>query len=104
MPCDPTGRNEKRVNGELRRLETEGAISKKCAAALRVMGDSSRPPLFYGRVKLHKEGEPLRPIVSAVGSCTYKVAKAVARAIMSYGRQVESYTGTVEIWWILFEI
>ena len=27
VPRDPTGRNEKRVNGELRRLETEGAIS-----------------------------------------------------------------------------
>ena len=79
------------MNGELRRLETEGAISKKSAASLRVMADSSRPPLIYGRVKLHKEGEPLRPIVSAVGSCTYKVAKAVARAIMPYGPQVELY-------------
>ena len=46
---------------------------------------------FYGRVKLHKVGEPLRPIVSTVCSCTYKVAKGTARVLAAYCRQVESY-------------
>ena len=76
---------------KLRELEQEGAISKKSEAALQVMGHSSRPPLFYGRIKLHKEEKPLRPIVSAVGSCTYKVAKAVAQVIAPYNEQVVSY-------------
>ena len=49
------------------------------------------PPLFHGRVKLHKVGESLRPIVSTVGSCTYKVAKGTARVLAPYCQQVESY-------------
>ena len=66
-------------------------MSKTMLTALRLQVGNSRPPLFYGRVKLHKEGAPLRPIVSTVGSCTYKVVKGVARVLASYSQQVESY-------------
>ena len=86
----PTRSNEKRVNDELKRLNKEGRMSKTLAA-LRLQAGESRPPLFYGRVKLHKEGAPLRPIVSTVGSCTYKVAKGVARVLAPCSQQVESY-------------
>ena len=33
------------------------------------------PPRLYGLPKIHKEGVPLRPIVSAIGSPTYNLAK-----------------------------
>ena len=66
-------------------------MSERSAEAMRIAGSSSRPPLFYGQVKLHKEGKPLRPIVSAVGSCTYNIAKNVARVIMPFSQQANSY-------------
>ena len=75
---DPTKRNEKRVNDELKQLAKNGSINKETYVYLRLSEGSSCAPLLYGRVKLHKEGYPLRPIVSSVGWRTYKVAKQVA--------------------------
>ena len=39
-------------------------------------------PKFYGLIKVHKTGAPLRPIVSSIGSVTYQLARFVAN-IMS---------------------
>jgi len=35
----------------------------------------SRPPTLYGLPKIHKEGIPLRPIVSNIGAPTYQLSK-----------------------------
>ena len=88
---DPTKSYEKRVNDELKRLNKEGHISQQTLSALRLQAGESRPPLFYGKVKLHKEGTPLRPIVSSIGSCTYKIAKRLAPILTQYSQQVQSY-------------
>ena len=39
------------------------------------------PPKFYGLPKIHKTGNPLRPIVSSRGSVTYGVAKVLSKVI-----------------------
>ena len=39
------------------------------------------PPKFYGLPKIHKEGRPLRPIVSSCGSITYASSKRLAEII-----------------------
>ena len=39
------------------------------------------PPKFYGLPKIHKTGNPLRPIVSSRGSVTYGVAKVISKVI-----------------------
>ena len=39
------------------------------------------PPKFYGLPKIHKTGNPLRPIVSSWGSVTYGVAKVLSKVI-----------------------
>ena len=88
---DPTKKNEKRVNEGLKRLAKNGCISKEKLEKLRLPEGSSCAPLLYGRVKLHKEGHPLRPIVSSVGSCAHKVGKEVARVLAPYSRGVASY-------------
>ena len=41
----------------------------------------SVPPKFYGLPKIHKTGNPLRPIVSSRGSVTYGVAKVLSIVI-----------------------
>ena len=36
---------------------------------------------FYGLPKVHKIGNPLRPIVSSRGSVTYEVAKVISKVL-----------------------
>ncbi|XP_058820994.1 uncharacterized protein LOC131683172 [Topomyia yanbarensis] len=36
------------------------------------------PPRVYGLPKIHKEGRPLRPVVSTIGSATYRMAQYLA--------------------------
>jgi hypothetical protein len=38
----------------------------------------SRPPRLYGIPKIHKEGVPLRPILSNIGAPTYQLSKYLA--------------------------
>ena len=56
---DPTTRNENRVNDLLRSLLKKGAINEYTQVKLRVSAKSSRTPMFYDRIKLHKPGYPL---------------------------------------------
>ena len=49
------------------------------------------PPRLYGLPKIHKTGVPLRPIVSAIGSPTYLVAKFLASLLRPHVGQTESY-------------
>ena len=38
-------------------------------------------PKFYGLPKIHKEGTPLRPIVSSIGAVTYSTSKELSRIL-----------------------
>ena len=40
-----------------------------------------RDPKFYGLPKIHKQGTPLRPIVSSCGFVTYVVAKELTKIL-----------------------
>ncbi|XP_062704445.1 uncharacterized protein LOC134286788 [Aedes albopictus] len=42
---------------------------------------SSNPPRIYGLPKVHKEGRPLRPVVSTVGSATYNMAQFLSNIL-----------------------
>ena len=75
---DPlTTRNEQRVNNTLKALADAGKIDNSTLKSLRVSSKGTRSPLLYGAAKLHKPNCPLRPIVSTIGSATYKVAREV---------------------------
>ena len=41
----------------------------------------SSAPQMYGLPKVHKDGTPIRPIVSDIGSLSYKLAKELARIL-----------------------
>jgi hypothetical protein len=49
-----------------------------------VQPQGSRPPRLYGLPKINKPGVPLRPIVSTIGSPTYRLAKHLARLLSGY--------------------
>jgi len=73
---DPTGCIERRMNALLLKLHKESKIDEALYSRLRC--SSGRIPLFYGLPKVHKEGVPLRPIVSFCSSPTYALSKHLA--------------------------
>ena len=64
---------EDKVNRILHKLHKSGSISKGIMQSLQASG--STPGLLYGLPKVHKEGHPLRPILSAIGTANYNIAK-----------------------------
>ena len=73
---DPTLAQEWKMNALLLPLMRSGAIPEQLYQWL---GSSARKvPLLYGIPKVHKEGIPLRPIVSFVNSPTYALSKHLA--------------------------
>ena len=43
----------------------------------------SRPGVLYGLPKIHKEGVPMRPILSSIGTCGYNIAKFLVPFLQS---------------------
>ena len=76
---DPTVKTENRIVKTLKRLCSEGHLDEKMCDLLTPRYSS--PPQMYGLPKVHKEGTPMRPIVSAIGSPSYNLAKELARIL-----------------------
>ena len=66
-------KHEDKVNRLLRKLKATNVISESEFNSLYCSG--SRPGIMYGLPKVHKEGCPMRPILSAIGTHNYKLAK-----------------------------
>ncbi|XP_071054397.1 uncharacterized protein [Onthophagus taurus] len=49
------------------------------------------PPRIYGLPKIHKPDVPLRPIVSAINSPTYQLAKHLPKILSPFTGNTESY-------------
>ena len=88
---DPTGRNEKKVNETLRKLAREDVTNANLFKSLQVPYNGTKPAMFYGSVKIHKDGYPLRPIVSAIGSATYGIARHLSKILTAYSARMPSY-------------
>ena len=69
--------HEKNINNYLKRLEKSGSLSTEQYKKIKAVG--SRPGILYGRCKVHKANTevcpPFRPILSATGTPSYKLAK-----------------------------
>ncbi|XP_047430623.1 uncharacterized protein LOC124999687 isoform X7 [Mugil cephalus] len=72
---DPTNIYKTRIINYLQQLEKEKAIDRLLYYRL-YPGEAT--PCIYGLPKIHKEGAPLRPIVSSINSVTYNTAKHLA--------------------------
>ena len=71
IPSDPTTRYKNKLISLLKSIQAEGGISEAVYKRLYPTGAGS--PKFYGLPKIHKEGMPLRPIVSSIGAVTYAI-------------------------------
>ena len=70
---------KKELVSALQELKEKGATDTKLYRKIYPTTDA--PPRFYGLPKIHKEGAPLRPIVSTVKAITYQCAKHLADLI-----------------------
>lgn len=73
LDSDPTVKRELAFRTKLLSLKKEGKIDNKTYDRITPCG--SRAGVLYGLPKIHKEGAPLRPIISAVQTYNYNVAK-----------------------------
>ena len=80
---------ETKINKALKTLENGGHISDKERKYL--SPQFSNPPQMYGLPKIYKDGTPLRPIVSAIGSPTYRLAKKLAGILHPLAGRTDSY-------------
>ena len=75
----------------MKKLAKSDPLNRDIFKQLQVPNNSTKPALFYGSVKIHKEGYPLRPIVSAVGSATYYASSYVNKVLSTYAEQIPSF-------------
>ena len=72
-----TVNHEKRINKYLKSFKSSGALMVEQHKKIKAVG--SRPAVSYGLGKVHKNivdrCPPFRPIFSAIGTLSYKIAK-----------------------------
>jgi hypothetical protein len=71
---DQTIQREKRLQNYLRSLHNK-SDGIKTEVYRRICPCGSKAGVMYGLPKIHKDGAPIRPIISAVGTYNYKLAK-----------------------------
>ena len=79
IPTDPTSIYKNKFINMLKSIKAEGGISEAIYKRLYPTGAGS--PTFYGLPKIHKEGMPLRPIVSSIGAVIYATFKELSRIL-----------------------
>ena len=79
IPKDPTNKMKAQLITTLRKIKRDNNLDEGTYKAMYPTG--CFPPKFYGLPKLHKTGNPLRPIVSSRGSVTYGVAKVISKVL-----------------------
>ena len=78
LPRDPTNKIKAQLITKLRRIKKDSKLDKGMYKAMYPTGCVL--PKFYGLPKIHKTGNPLRPIVSSRDSVTYGVVKSLVRS------------------------
>ena len=77
--------HERRINDYLKSLEKSGSLTTNQYKKVKAIG--SRPGILYGLCKVHKAiidvCPPFRPILSAIGTPSYKLAKFLVPKLSS---------------------
>ncbi|XP_046393594.1 uncharacterized protein LOC124161325 [Ischnura elegans] len=85
LKTDPTAKTER---------STKAIIKKSSIPTEEQRGllpRASKPPRLYGLPKIHKQGVPLRPIVSQIDAPTYHLAKYLAQSLQPHVGKTSSY-------------
>ena len=76
---DISAKREVTLNNLLRKILKNGNLTDKLYKDLYSVG--ARPGIMYGLPKTHKQNVPLRPIISSIGTFSYKTAKYLAKIL-----------------------
>ena len=79
IPRNPTNKIKNKLINILKRVKSQTGLDSNTYKAMYPMGCGA--PKFYGLPKIHKQGTPLRPIVSSCGMVTYGVAKELTKIL-----------------------
>ena len=97
---NPTKSIEHKIQRELRKLKTRLTIQEHCQLYPTV----SNPCRFYGTAKLHElppdgtiEDLPIRPIVSNIGTASYRLAEHLAQNLSPLGQSTYSIKNTFDL-------
>ena len=82
---DPTANILRKTNSIIKRSTIPPDVQRNLTAS------EALSPRLYGLPKIHKSNVPLRPIVSAINSPTYKIAKYLAAQLQPYIGKTDSY-------------
>ena len=86
---DPTATNMKLVNDTMERFKKQKLINEKVAEGLK--RNDPKTAKFYLRPKIHKEGNPGRPVVSSVNCHTANISKYVDYHLQPIVKEIPSY-------------
>ena len=85
ITTDPTAKHKNKLITLLKTIKSQSGMNDNLYKKLYPTGASS--PKFYALPKVHKDGIPLRPIVSSVGSVAYETSKELFQDIETLGGQ-----------------
>ena len=74
-------------------LKSNEIISEHLGKELNPIG--SRPGIMYGLPKVHKPNSPLRPIISAIGTHSYKLATFLVSLLRPFSTNTFTINDTI---------
>ena len=84
---DPNKTLQAKVNRDLKELKSKSMITESEYKML--YSNTPLNALFYATIKIHKEGYPIRPIVSFIDSPTYQLAKFLSKLLTPTSNKAE---------------
>lgn len=89
LQSDPTSTHLNLINDTIERFKKDKLLSEKLANSLKIT--EARTPLFYLLPKIHKEGNPGRPVISSIDCHTSKISEYVDYYLQPFAKQLSSY-------------
>ena len=86
---DQTPANNETVNNVIKNFQKENLITKNAAKGLKTT--SPRTPRLYIQPKIHKQGNPGKPVISSVNCHTSIISKYVNYHLQPIVQQIPSY-------------
>ena len=86
---DQTAANNETVNNVTERFQRENVITKTVAEGLKTT--SPRTPRFYIHPKIHKQGNPGRPVIGAINCHTSNISIYVDYHLQPLVQQITCY-------------
>ena len=89
LDSDPTETHKKLVDQTIDRFKKDKTLKEKIAEGLKTV--NPRTPKFYTTPKIHKVGNPGKPLVSSIKSPTQKISEFVGFHLQPIVTEISSY-------------